>query len=227
MNDEEQNLNIMSEADNYNNWIYNNIKEHIGDDVLEIGSGVGAMTKYFDDRELCCVDINDKHIKALEEKYKSYTNIKIVKTDISRNFHNIKKQFDTVLCINILEHVEDDLNMLINIYNLVKQGGKFVLVLPAFQSIYGTIDEADNHYRRYNKKDIKKVLDIAKFKDVNISYTNMAGFFGWYYHGKVLKIKTHNKGDISLFDKLVPLFAKVEKIIIPRFGLSMIVVCKK
>jgi len=227
MSDEEKNLDIMAKASNYNKWIFEQIEPHLGDKILEVGSGVGSMTAFFDNKKVCCVDVNDNHIKALQKKYKCHKNITVVKTDLSRNHHKIKDTFDTIICINILEHVEDDMNMLVNFYPLLKKKGKLILMLPAFKKLYGTIDEADNHYRRYNKKEIEQVLDIADFKIKDVYYMNIIGAIGWYYHGKMLKLKTHNEGDIGLFDKLVPAISSIEKVIRPPFGLSLIVVCEK
>lgn len=222
---EEENLEIMKKANNYNKWIYDNIKNDIGISILEIGSGIGAMTKFIDNNSVCCVDINSKHIRYLNKKYIRYPNISVVKTDLSKRKHKISKTFDTVICINILEHVKDDKLMLSNIYSLLENNGRLILVLPAYSKLYGTIDKSDNHYRRYDKKDIEDFLLKFGYKIQRIQYMNMPGYLGWWYHGKFLKLKIHNENDIGLFNTLVPLFKLIEKIIKPWFGLSLIVIC--
>jgi len=225
---EKENLQIMKSANNYNRWIYDNIKEHVGKIILEIGSGMGAMTTFFENKTLVGLDVDSKAVKALNKKYNNNPDMVFFNIDLSKTLgHLSPESFDTALCINVLEHVLDDQAMLNNIHAVLKRKGKLVLMVPAFPLIYGSIDKADNHYRRYTKKDLQKKLGEANFNIEHSTYMNTPGFFGWVYHGKILKLDTHNPKDIGLFDKLAPTFQKIESIIPPMFGLSIITITQK
>jgi ubiquinone/menaquinone biosynthesis C-methylase UbiE len=227
--DEEKNLETMSKATNYNSWIYSNISKYLGRRILEIGGGVGSMTRFFTGKKLVVsTDINDYNIKALNYKFSKKKRFVSVKTDISKTVSDLKKfSFDTVVCINVLEHIKDDRQALKNMSSLLDSRGRLVLVLPAFSSLYGSIDRSDRHYRRYDRNPTIRNVEKAGFNVVKSHYMNLPGFFGWYYHGRILKANVHPEGDISLFDKLVPVFGFFEKIFKPPFGLSLIIIAEK
>ncbi|MCK5260227.1 MAG: class I SAM-dependent methyltransferase [Candidatus Omnitrophica bacterium] len=227
MTAEEENLKIMKNVDNYNKWIYDNIKKHLGKNILEVGGGMGAMTGFLiRDRAVVSTDVSKKHIETLKKRF-SGKGYKAQLIDLSETTDSIEGHgFDTAVCINVLEHIGDDMNCLKNMYKLLNDNGKIVLVLPAFPFAFGTIDKSDNHYRRYDKKIIPKLEKIG-FKIIKSKYMNLPGLIGWIWHGKILKLQVHKQGDLSLFDKLVPLFAFCERVVPFLPGLSLIVIAEK
>jgi SAM-dependent methyltransferase len=226
---EERNLATMSKATNYNRWIFRNISPYGGQRVLEIGGGVGSMTWFFIGRKLVVsTDITDYNIRMLRVRFKGRKNFFAMKTDISSTTQGLDDfSFDTVVCINVLEHVKNDLGAIKNMHSVLAKRGKLVLLVPAFSSLYGTIDKADGHYRRYDRKAIIDKVERADFTVLKAFFMNVPGFFGWYYHGRLLKARLHPEGCISLFDKLVPVFAFFEKVFKPPFGLSLIIIAEK
>jgi 2-polyprenyl-3-methyl-5-hydroxy-6-metoxy-1,4-benzoquinol methylase len=226
---EEKNLATMSKATNYNRWLFRNISPYLGQRILEIGGGVGSMTRMFLGRKLIVsTDVTDYNISHMKRQFSRNKNFHAVKTDISRGVSGLNRfRFDTVVCINVLEHIKDDVATIRNAGSLLDKKGHLVLLVPAFSRIYGTIDRSDSHFRRYDKAVTIKKVEKAGFRVIKSFYMNVPGFFGWYYHGKLLKAKTHPEGDISFFDKLVPIFSFFEKIFKPPFGLSLIVIAEK
>jgi ubiquinone/menaquinone biosynthesis C-methylase UbiE len=197
---EEKNLATMSKATNYNKWLFQNISPYVGKRVLEIGSGVGSMTRFFISRKLVVsTDVTEYNIKKLKDCFKGKKNFSAIKTDISRTTKELENfKFDTVICINVLEHIKDDAAALRNMYSVLSKEGRLLLLVPAFSALYGTIDRADCHYRRYDKRPTINKVEKAGFNVSNVFYMNLPGFFGWYYHGKLVKAKLHPEGDISL-----------------------------
>ncbi len=226
---EKKNLETMSKAPNYNKWIFNNIKPYIGKEILEIGGGIGNMTKFFINQKLVVsTDIAEYNINKLKTNFKSRNNFFPIKTDISKTTSALKMfSFDTVICINVLEHIKNDFAALKNMNSILNKKGKLIIMVPAFTLLYGTIDKADSHYRRYNKKAIFKKIKKSGFKIIKCVYMNIPGFFGWYYHNRMIKAELHPEEDISFFDKIVPFFAFFEKIFKPPFGLSLIIIAEK
>jgi len=214
---EEINLSIMSVASNYNRWIFNKLRPYLGRRILEVGGGVGNMTGLFLKRAdtLVTTEINPHNINILKKRFLG-SNVIVSDCDISKGNAKFVGMFDTAVCINVLEHVERDLDLLKNLKTSLEDKGHLALVVPAFNRLYGTIDKSDNHFRRYDRKQILKLVNEAGFKPVKCFFMNMPGFFGWYYHGRILRLNTHTENDISLFDKLTP-----------PFGLSLVVIAKK
>lgn len=229
LNAEEKNLETMSKANNYNRWIFNNLDEFIGSRILEIGGGTGSMTQFLLPRRfVVSTDVTEYNVRRLSARFSKKKGFHAIKTDISMTTSALEGfSFDTVVCINVLEHIKADREALRNMHAVLDKGGRLVLLVPAFSRLYGTIDKSDGHYRRYDRKDAVMKVEKAGFRVRKVFYMNMPGFFGWYYHGRILKAKLHPEGDISLFDRLVPVFAFFEKIFKPPLGLSLIIIAEK
>jgi len=226
---EEFNLELMQKQTNYNNWLYKQIKDDLTGHVLEIGCGIGTMTNLLlSDRKVTRItglDIDKSNIELFK---KNITSKKAIIKNI--NIENTTKNlgaYDSAVCINVLEHIKDDDRTIKNINKVLKKNGKLIMILPAIEKAYGTIDKADNHYRRYEKNKTRDLLKNSGFEINKLKYMNFPGLIGWIYHGKIKKIDVHEANDLSLYDKLVPVFEKIEKIITPLIGLSIVVVATK
>jgi len=225
-----QNLDRMAKTVNYNNWIYKIIKPFIGKRILEIGCGIGNMTKFFLDYEaIVAIDNSAECIEIMKSKFSHYKNLRIVNHDISNEgFGELREfNFDTVVCINVLEHIKDDLQALRHCYQLLKERGRLILFVPALKILYGTVDRADSHYRRYTRIELTKKLREAGFVIKKASYANFFGIFPWVLHSKILKRSLHPPRQMVFFDKFVPFFAFWEKLFLPPIGLSLLFVCRK
>lgn len=224
-------LKIDNQLKNYNRWIYENIKEAIGNNILEIGSGMGSLIDFViaKGRKITGAEIDDKFFKYSREKYAKNSDVKIVKSDSLELEKKFKKgSFDTVTILNTLEHIKDDFKAVKIIYNLLDKGGKLAVFVPAFQCIYGKLDENVGHYRRYTKATLRKVLEENNFEIKKIYYMNFIGFFGWYFNAKFLKRGYTPELQSSFFDNFfVPLEKAIEKIIKPPIGQSVVAIAVK
>lgn len=220
-----KNLNIMSQARNYNAWIYSNIKPYLGERILEVGCGIGNMTESFLGQEkVVGIDIFDDHLSLIKLRFSGRSNFEAFNYDIcdDRVVELKKYQFDTIICINVLEHIEDESKALRNMYQLLREKGRLILLVPAFAGLYGTIDKANHHFRRYSKLQLKERLKKCGFAAERTFYMNVLGICVWILHGKILKKAVHPKRQISWLDKFVFLGVALEKVIKLPFGLSLI-----
>ena len=137
---------------------------------------------------------------------------------------NIEK-VDSILCSNVLEHIDDDAQAIRNMKAILRQGGRLVLVVPAGAWLYGNMDSALEHRRRYTKQKIVALLSAEGFIIETVFSMNKAGVLGWWLNGKVLRRRSLGKVQLKLFNALVPVFRLVDPLL-PWTGLSLVVVAK-
>ena len=225
-----QNLDRMAKTINYNNWIYELIKPFIGKRILEIGCGIGNMTQFFLDYErIVAIDISPECVEIMKSKFSGRTNLTIVDYDISdKRVGELRKfNFDSILCINVLEHIKDDVQALEHCRQLLRQRGRLILFVPALKILYGTVDRADSHYRRYTRNELTNKLRKVGFTVEKAGYANFFGIIPWFLHGKILKKSVHPPKQMVFFDKLVPFFTSWERLFAPPVGLSLLFICQK
>lgn len=223
---------LLSKRFNYNYWIYDNIQTFIGDNILEVGAGIGNITDFIiPGRNLTVIDINRDYITYLKAKYAfcdpSVFNAFITDIQDIGSSPVSKIRFDTILCLNILEHLENDRKAVENMISLLQPGGRLVVLVPALKALYGSMDVSFEHHRRYSKKDLKCLIHGQNLKIVKLSYMNFLGLLGWFFNGRLLKKKDLPEKQTKIFDKLVPFLGIIEKIIKPPLGQSLILVVQK
>ncbi len=228
-------LSVIERADKFNLWTYKTIKPFCKGKILEIGSGIGNISQFFikDDQNITLSDIRDNYCEILKDKFKAkennidVINIDLVDQEFDTKYKNFIGTFDTVFALNVVEHIENDQLALKNIYKLLAKNGIVIILVPAYQALYNGIDKGLEHYRRYTQKLTDKVVASADFKIVHRQYFNSMGIFGWYISGKLQKNDTIPAGQMNLYNKLVPIFRLIDKMVFNKFGLSNISVGQK
>jgi len=217
---------------NYNQWIYDNIKEYVGSRILEVGCGLGNLTRFFIDKELIlAIDIKREYVVGLKKNIDCTDSNNLISLQhdiVSDNLRPLLgKQFDTAICLNVLEHIEDDQKAIKNIFQLLIPGGTLILLVPAFQFLYGTLDKELQHQRRYSKTELTGKIEKAGFRLKKHFYMNFIGILAWFIDSKVLKKKVIPEGHMGVYNRLVPFFKFLEMIITPKIGLSYICIANK
>jgi len=211
----------------YNRFLYELIRPFVGRRVLEIGSGTGLMTKYLTRSEqLIASDLDPDYVALLRRQYALHPNVEVRTVDLGRlHDHDLPRgTLDTVLCSNVLEHIEDDRQALRGIHDVLAPGGRVVLVVPAVKALYGAIDRAIHHYRRYSRREIAEKLQEAGFRVEHLSYFNMLGVPGWWFNAVVLKRDAVPGIQARINDLLVPWLRLERRLLGPPVGLSLLAV---
>lgn len=220
----------LSEVDRYNEWIYEQFRPLIGKRILDVGCAIGNITRYYLDRELVVgIDVVEEFINKVQERFADRPNFKVLLVDIADSavLSLASEKIDTIICVNVLEHVEDDILALNNMKQVLVAGGRLLLLVPAFKFLYGTMDIADNHYRRYHKQMLRDRLLETGFVVESQYYMNLIGMLGWFLNGKILRNEIIESSHYSFYNKIVPVIAKMEGLVHPPFGLSLISVARK
>lgn len=228
-------LRVISDARNFNDWTFNVINYRCTGKILEIGSGIGNISDRFisGKADITLTDIRNNYLAYLKEKYphlageNKICHLDLVHPDFDNTYSDLLSQFDTVFALNVVEHIGDDHQAVSNGYKLLKPGGKLILLMPAYQALYNNFDRELHHFRRYNRSEMIQLLGRSGFCNISSFYFNAAGIPGWILSGRILKYKTIPQGQMNLFDKLVPLFRLVDRLLMKKTGLSVIGVGEK
>jgi 2-polyprenyl-3-methyl-5-hydroxy-6-metoxy-1,4-benzoquinol methylase len=231
----ENTLNVIADADKFNEWMYNTIKPFCKGKVLEIGSGLGNISNFFfrDKFEILLTDIREGYCSKLETKFKNnscFLGIELIDLtdpDFDTKFEKYFNQYDTVFALNVVEHIYDDTLALNNCYKLLKQNGHVIILVPSYQKLFNTFDKELGHYRRYTKSTLSHLFTKTDFKITHKQYFNFMGIFGWYVTGNLLKREAIPGNQMKLYNTLVPIFKIIDKIILNSAGLSTIIVGRK
>ncbi len=221
-------LEVMVEAQNYRRWIYRRIAPFLGRRILEVGAGIGNFTTLLLDRELViAVDVYRPCVDYFEKRFADKPNVMPVQLDIADPAARALDRYecDTVICFNVLEHVEDDRAALSHMHSALGLGGRLVLLVPAFQFLYGSVDRALGHHRRYTKGELVLKVHQSGFDVEGVFYMNVIGMAGWFLNNRVLKRRQESLAQIRLFDRFIaPWAERAERFVRPRIGLSLIVI---
>jgi glycosyltransferase involved in cell wall biosynthesis len=224
-----QTLLRLARADRYNRWMFRELAPFLGRRVLEIGSGIGTLTRFLVGRDLVVAsDVNPRYLRMLANTFERHTRVRVQLLDLA-DFDPgdlAPYQLDTIVCLNVLEHIEDDRRTLRRLYESLAPGGRLVLLVPAHRRLYGAIDEAIHHWRRYERADLVERLGEAGFRVEHLAFFNRLGVVGWYLNSVLLR-RTRVPGvQIRFQNLLVPLLRCESALRLP-FGLSLIAVGTK
>jgi SAM-dependent methyltransferase len=204
------------------------IRPYVAQRVLEIGAGTGNLTAQLIPRLLYwATDINPLYLMHLENVGRNRPYMRVGFTDAEKVESYPKDQtFDTVICLNVVEHLVDDRGALLNIRSALDAGGRAIILVPCGPHLYGTLDEVLGHQRRYTRESLGKLVASAGFELEKMLEFNRVGVIAWWLNGRVLRRRTFGLSQIKLLNVMTPVFRAVDKML-PWSPLSLIAVIKK
>lgn len=212
-------------------WQLEQFEPYLGDFILDVGCGLGNFTEILlDKKRYVGIDSDRKMIEEMRAQYAGRKNVEFIRVDVTNQDEMLafkNKEPDSILCVNVLEHIEEDVVVLNNMWALLPPNGHLCLLVPAFQFLYGTLDSLDGHFRRYNKRLLSDKLKDLPGRMVRQYYFNMIGSLGWFLKGKILREKNQSDANYQVMNLLIPIFSKIERVFRPPFGMSLIAIFKK
>jgi SAM-dependent methyltransferase len=221
-------LQRMESAENYNRWLVERGGLLIGHRVLDAGAGIGTFSDLIaDGREVVALEPDPAFLPDLRRRFAGCRNVKLVGARIEDfERESASERFDTILCLNVLEHIADDVGTLRRFCRLVAPGGSLLLLVPAHPAVYGRIDEVLGHERRYVKRGLAAKLVEAGFEVDQLRHVNPIGAVGWFVTSRVFGARDVPSGPLRLFDRLVPVLRTLDRLHLP-IGLSLWAVARR
>jgi SAM-dependent methyltransferase len=223
-------LETMSEARRYQTHVFELLRPHVGSQVLEVGCGIGTMSRRLIEvsERLFCIEPNINCAARAREVLDPCPRItlRICHLEECSRDELLQQRFDTIVCVNVLEHIEDDIRALRLFRDLVAPtGGKVLIFVPAVQAAYGPLDAALGHHRRYSKRSLGSAFSSAGLELLTMRYTNPFGLLGWMYNAHISRTTEHSGDQVRLFERLVaPWALPLERLLPPPIGLSLFAV---
>jgi SAM-dependent methyltransferase len=227
-------LETFAKAERFNKWLYDAVAGYCKGEILEIGSGIGNISKLLLERgePVTLSDVRTNYCEILKRRFKNNIRLRgVFQVDLSLNdfsdrYQPLLASFDTIIALNVIEHIKDDKLAIQNCKRLLKKDGRLVILVPAFQSLYNSLDKELGHFKRYTRKSLSELLIKEEMEMVVKRYFNSPGIPGWWISGSVFKSKIISDRQLNIYDKLVPLFRIIDKATLHIAGLSVIAVAK-
>jgi glycosyltransferase involved in cell wall biosynthesis len=223
-------LNNLTGTPQYLSWLAKKLRPHIGDTVLEIGAGIGNISGRLMARRLLYVasEKDALHLHALRNRFLRTPNVVVQEIDpeVRRHLAGMENCFDTVLCLNVLEYVDDPGTLFDSLQTTLKPGGAMIILVPQGPSLFGSLDRSLGHRRRYSAEDVRGLLESHGLQIETVYNFNKAGTPPWWAYSRVFGSTKINKPVLKIFDKTVWLWKHLDGLM-PWPGLSLIAVARK
>ncbi|MDP4131692.1 MAG: methyltransferase domain-containing protein [Bacteroidota bacterium] len=225
-------LELFADAPAFNRWLFDRIYPFCKGQVLEVGSGIGNISSLLLDKHLkvSLSDLRPEYCRYLTHQFVSNPDLQgVYQMDLSiPDFENrypaLINRFGTVIALNVVEHIEQDMLAVHNAKKLLRTGGNLIILVPAGKRLYNNFDRELGHYRRYSGKTLTGLLTDTGLTVTHISYFNFTGILGWWFSGSVLKKKMIPRSQLKLYNQLVPVFRIIDRLFVRFAGLSVIAV---
>ena len=217
-------------APNYNAWLGKRLRAHLGKRVLEVGAGIGTITReILPERELViALEAEELYARRLDETFRGDCRVRTLHSSVEETDWGqlAAERLDSVLLSNVLEHISDDAAALRNFRKVLPQGGHIVILVPALPFLFGTLDSAVGHHRRYMPTPLRRLIEENGFEVEHLEWMNLLGIPGWLLNGRVLRRRVIPAGQLRVYDRIMPLLARVESMVRLPLGMSLLAVAR-
>ncbi len=227
-----QDLDDMSFAPKYHEWILDEFRPYVGKDILEVGAGTGNFSKLLLDetapQSFTALEPAARNCKYLGANLNGYPQARVVNGFLGDFAPAVKARLDTIFYINVLEHVMDDCGELKTASGILKSGGVICIFVPALGWLYSRYDAKVGHFRRYYRQQLLGTIRAAGLDLIKCKYFDVPGVLPWLALFRIMGQESIRPERASLYDNLVvPTARRFERVFSPPFGKNLLAVCKK
>jgi len=226
-------LEAMSFAVNYHRWILSIFAPYLGSRVVEVGAGTGSFSELLLERRLESLSLVEPSSAMYQQLCRRVGESQNVKTynDI---FENVAERIrsaerpDSIIYVNVLEHIADDVHELNVINKTLDAGGRIFIFVPALRWLHGSYDRAINHFRRYTRTELEKKCVASGFKVTESRYFDLLGVLPWWVKYKVFQSNNMEPGAVRFYDqRVVPIARTLESSVTPPIGKNVLLIGEK
>jgi glycosyltransferase involved in cell wall biosynthesis len=214
---------------NFNRWMADTVRPFVGARILEVGAGIGNVTQALLPRDRYTVsDVNPSYLDYLRNfaEGKPYMDVRQVDLGRADDFAPLTGQYDTVVCLNVLEHMPDEAAALANVCSALQPGGVAIILVPQNPEIYGSLDNVLGHQRRYTRQTLRNAIEKQGLQLDRLVDFNRVTVPFWWLNGRVLNRRHFSKVQLKLVNMFTWLFRRVDPIL-PWRGASLIAVARR
>jgi glycosyltransferase involved in cell wall biosynthesis len=217
----------MEAAPKYTEWTLESTRPYVGDLLLEIGSGIGNNVRILMQyTNVIATEIEPIYLEVLQNAYMNTPGVDVYEWDATQPPPPDLPKPDSILCSNVIEHIQDDQTLIDNADRVLKPGGRMIFIVPRGEKLYSSLDSAIGHHRRYHQARLQSLFENLDYQVEELFTLNKVGVLGWWYRGKVAKQKSIGRFSLKVFNLLVPFFKLIDPIL-PWKGLSLVIVARK
>lgn len=212
-------------------WLYGIVRSELGERVIDAGAGIGTYTELMvaDGRAVVALEAVDEFASRMRERFVREERVTVLTTDLAAPGGLPPfAAADSAICLNVLEHVEDDVRALRNLRARVEPGGRLIALVPAYPALFNSMDRSLGHYRRYTRRRFLETLTVGGWAVDRTFRVNVFGVPGWFVAGSLLRRTSPGRDLSALYDRLLPIFSVVERTLVRgAFGLSIVASCRR
>jgi glycosyltransferase involved in cell wall biosynthesis/phospholipid N-methyltransferase len=219
----------LSQVPAFNRWMGDFIRPWVGNRVLEIGAGIGNLTMQLMPRSrYLATDVNPHYLSYLTNLTYGRPYLETCRVDLAepQDFEPLAGSFDTVICLNVLEHVAQEATAIANLRSALRPGGQAIVLVPQGQSRYSSLDRVLGHVKRYAADELQTALAERGLEVVALRQFNRTGVPGWLLNGKLLRRKRFSRLQLKLFNILMPVVRRTDRLL-PWRGLSLVAIARR
>ena len=228
-------LEAMSFAENYHRWILDIFQPYLGSRLVEVGAGTGAFSELILERRpasLSLVEPSEMYriLTSRLAAMRTETEVKTYNSIFSRVAPEIKEgqRPDSIIYVNVLEHIPDDEAELRVVRETLKEGGRVFIFVPALRWLYGSFDRQVGHFRRYTKRELEEKCRRAGFRVLTSGYLDLPGVLPWWFKYCVIKSEAMEPGAVKFYDRYcIPFIKAAETLVRPPVGKNVFLVAEK
>lgn len=223
-------LDALAGARNYYGWIADRFAPFLGPRIVEVGAGIGTFTAHLLERRpdaaITAVEPAGNNFPHLAARFAADPRVTPLRGYLDGTF--APGEADAVVAVNVLEHVQDDAGFVRAAVRALAPGGHLCLFVPALPALFGSLDRAFEHHRRYTRPMLRGLLDGAGLRTLRLGYMNLPGTAAWWLSGRVLRRRTVSARDARIYDRwMVPWVRALEERWSPPFGQSLLAVARR
>ncbi len=227
----------LGQMDNYHAWILRSFGAAYGQRIWDAGAGAGLTVDRLRERAafVLATEYTTANVELLRERFAAVPGrVQVEPCDLAsddgRSFAALK--LDTNVHLDVLEHLADDHHALGLFHSVLAPGGRLLIKVPAHPCLFGSLDRASLHHRRYTRSDLREKLTKAGFRIERLRFMNLAATLPYFIKGRILKRQvnfsnTLSPGRLGTYNRVIPWLERCERLIPPPFGLSLIAVARK